>query len=115
MKKQQLETLRYPLGKESTTVGGVLKKLRLSRGSALRRDIRSGVVTVNGQPVQSAWQRISPPQVLGWYEYRIELYRDEEEKRRRLATELLRSGGFRGASSFTTRPGGGGMVGPGGR
>ena len=95
-RQQQLEELTYPLAKETTTVGGVFRRLGLLRGAALRKDIRERKITVDGQPVATTLQRVGPGQTIVWGEYRIRLRRDETAKRMRLEQELMRSGGFRG-------------------
>ena len=97
-KRQQLEELTYPLAKETTTVGGVFRRLGLLRGAALRKDIRERKITVDGQPVATTLQRVGPGETIVWGEYRIRLRRDENFKRKRIEQELMRSGGYRGGS-----------------
>ena len=95
-RQQLLEELTYPLAKETTTVGGVFRRLGLLRGAALRKDIRERKITVDGQPVATTLQRVGAGQTIGWAEYRISVQRDETAKRMRLEQELMRNGGFRG-------------------
>lgn len=95
-RQQQLEELIYPLAKETTTVGGVFRRLGLLRGAALRKDIRERKITVDGLPVTTTLRRVGSGQTIAWEEYRITLKRDEAAKRMRLELELMRSGGFRG-------------------
>lgn len=112
--KQPIEEITYPIAKESTTVGGVLKRLRLTKGAAMHKAIKEGRITINGQPVKHSFLRVYPHQTLGWYEYRIRLVSNEEAKRMRLTTELFRAGGIRGGfpsgnmgvggGSFSTGP-----------
>ena len=94
--KSRIEEIVYPMAKESTTVGGVLKRLRLTRGWAMHKQIKAGQITVNAQPVTNSHQRVKERDVIGWFEYRITLKNDEAAKAARLAQELLRSGGMRG-------------------
>ena len=109
--KERLEELDYPMAKESTTVGGVLKRLHLTKGWAMHKQIKEGKITVNGRPVENSYQRVKDRDVIGWYEYRITLKNDEAAKAARLAQELMRSGGMRGnplGGSFANgRPAGG--------
>lgn len=94
--RRPIEEIAYPIAKESTTVGGVLKRLRLTKGAAMRKAIKERKITINNQPVRHSFQRIYPNQTLGWYEYRIRLVSNEDAKRMRLTSELLRAGGMRG-------------------
>jgi len=111
--KQRIEEITYPMAKESTTVGGVLKRLRLTKGWAMHKQIKEGKITVNGRVPQNSYQRVSANDVIGWFEYRITLKNDEAAKAARLAQELMRSGGMRGGP-FSTGHAGGGMAGAGG-
>ena len=108
--KERLEELDYPMAKESTTVGGVLKRLHLTKGWAMHKQIKEGKITVNGRPAESSYQRVKDRDVIGWYEYRITLKNDEAAKAARLAQELMRNGGFRGGV-MPTKGGGASMTG----
>ena len=108
--KQQIEELIYPMAKETTTVGGVLKRLRLTKGWTMHKQIKEGKITVNGRPPENSYQRVKANDVIGWFEYRITLKNDEAAKAARLAQELLRSGGFRGGP-MATKGGGASMTG----
>ncbi len=112
-KKQQTEEIVYPMAKESTTVGGVLKRLRLTKGVAMHRQLKAGQTTVNGTPARNSYQRVGNGDVVGWHELRISITNDEAAKATRLTQELMRSGGFRG-SMGSQMHGGGSMPGGGG-
>lgn len=106
--KQQIEELIYPMAKETTTVGGVLKRLRLTKGWTMHKQIKEGKITVNGRPPENSYQRVKANDVIGWFEYRITLKNDEAAKAARLTQQLLQRGGFRGGLQIKGGPGMGG-------
>ena len=63
------EELDYPMGKQSTTVGRVFKRLKLLRGSALRGAVRDGKITVSRRKVEHTWDRVAGGDVIEWCEY----------------------------------------------
>lgn len=63
--------LRYPVYGEHTTVSQVMFRLALLKGSALRREIRAGRLTVDGRPVVKGKQQVYPGNVLLWREVQI--------------------------------------------
>ena len=65
------EELHYPVYGEHTTVSQVMFRLALLKGSALRREIRKGNLSVDGSTVKKGKQQVYPGNVLLWREVQI--------------------------------------------
>jgi len=112
--KNSSEIIKYPIGKESTTIKNVFKTLSVLDGSGVKSAISRGQITIDGDAVTKASQRVKNGQTIRYTDMEILVYTDEEAKRKRL-TQTVMTGGASYGNTFGKAGGVGSMTGPGGR
>ena len=108
------EIIKYPIGKESTTIKNVFKTLSVLDGAGLKSAINRGQITIDGDAVTKSSQRVKSGQTIRYTDMEILVYTDEEAKRKRL-TQSLFTGGTSYGNTFGKAGGLGGMTNSGGR
>lgn len=96
--KNNSEIIKYPIGKEHTTVKNVFKILSVLDGSGLRNAISRGQITVDGEAVTRPSQRIKNGQTIRYADMEILVYTDEEVKRKRLTQTVMTGGASYGST-----------------
>ena len=112
--KNSSEIIKYPIGKESTTIKNVFKTLSVLDGSGLKSAISRGQITIDGDAVTKPSQRAKNGQTIRYTDMEILVYTDEEAKRKRL-TQTVMTGGASYGSTVGKAGGVGSINGIGGR
>lgn len=94
MPQERVVELEFSIAQRYTTVEHVLGRLELLKSRALERALRDGQIRLGGNVVQNRRTRLYPGYVLLWKEYRITVRLDDEDKRRMLLMERMRTGGL---------------------
>lgn len=94
----EITKIDYPIAKDDTTVQSIFNNLKVISNNELKFAVEKGKVFINGEPCETVKAKVRDGQVLTYSDFEIKVGINDADKQKRLMTELIRNGGFRGNS-----------------